>query len=66
MLGEQPEVFREDLPAGGRVGYQPPGLRQVSEGGGDDVAQGVQVRPLPRSAMAILRTVSSRTPLSGA
>ena len=45
VLDIQPEVSGEDLAAGGRISDQPPGRRQVVEGIGDDLAEGVQVRP---------------------
>src|ERR1017187_6472504 len=39
VLDVKAEVTGEDLVAGGRVGDQPPGDRQVGEGAGDDLAE---------------------------
>ena len=48
VLDVEPEVAGEDLAAGGLIGYQPLGLRQVVEGVGDDLAEDPQVCRLRR------------------
>ena len=48
VLDVEPEVPGEDLAAGGLIGYQPPGWRQVVEGVGDDLAEDFQVCCLRR------------------
>jgi hypothetical protein len=43
VVNIEPEIAGEDPAAGVRVGYQPPGRRQVVEGACDDLAEGIEV-----------------------
>ena len=53
VLDVEPEVAGEDLAAGGRVGDQPPGRRQVVEGVGDDLAERRPGPPGPRGTTPV-------------